>query len=141
VANWQKVGVDLVMGGAAGGLDQWIQNVDEKRGLDERAAGTLPADKKLPVMKQYGTYLDYGVPLLSVIAVGMGWLGGDMATRALTIGGQLAGRKMTHQFTTGAGSNVPSAAYTSWQRQAALNAANRRAAQTTPPEFKGERTY
>ena len=125
MAEWMKVGTNLVVGGVAGGMDQWIQNADEKRGLDARALSPtdpnyLEPDKKLPVMKQFGTYFDYGIPLLGVIAVGMNWLKGDWATRALTIGGQLTGRKLTHQFTTGAGSNVPSAAYTAWQRQRAM---------------------
>lgn len=125
MAEWIKVGTDLVVGGVAGGVDQWVQNYDEKRGLDARALpstdpGYLASDKKLPVMKQFGTYYNYGIPILGVIAVGMNWLKGDWATRALTIGGQLAGRKLTHQFTTGAGSNVPSAAYTAWQRQRAM---------------------
>lgn len=140
--EWQKAGIDLVTGGVAGGVDQWIQNADEKRGLDERAAGTLPADKKLPVTKQYGTYFNYGVPILGIIAVGMNWLRGDWATRALTIGGQLTGRKLTHQFTTTASSNTPSAAYTAWQRSqareaAAREAASRAAGRTYEPEFKG----
>ena len=116
MAEWQKIGVDLGIGAVAGGVDQWVQNADEKRGLDARAAGTLAADKKLPVSKQIGTYYNYGVPILAVLATAMGWLKGDMATRFVTAGGQLASRKMVHQFTTGAGSNVPSAAYTAWQR-------------------------
>lgn len=131
--DWQKVAVDAVAGGAAGGIDQWVQNADEKRGLDAREAGTLPADKKLAVTKQYGTYFNYGVPILAVIGVGMGWLRGDWATRAVTIGGQLAGRKMTHQFTTTASSNTPSAAYTEWARRTAKE---RAAARTYQPEFQ-----
>lgn len=133
MAEWQKIGIDLGVGAIAGGVDQWIQNADEKRGLDARAAGTLAADKKLPVMKQYGTYLNYGVPILAVVATAMGWLKGDMATRLVTAGGQLAGRKLTHQFTTGAGSNVPSAAYTAWQRT--------RAQRSYDPEFDKSIVY
>jgi hypothetical protein len=116
MADWKRVGIGGGVGAVAGVLDQVIQNADEKRGLDARAAGTLPADKKLSVWKQFGTYYDYGIPVASLLAIGMGWLKGDMAMTLATVGGQLAGRKLTHQFTTGAGSNVPSAAYTAWQR-------------------------
>lgn len=136
--EWKKVGVGMGVGAVAGGVDQWIQNADDKRGLDARAAGTLAADKKLPVMKQFGTYYDYGIPIVAVLATGMNWLKGDMAALACTIGGQLAGRKLVHQFTTGAGSNVPSAGYSAWQRAQAMQAAaSRKAAQTTQPEFAG----
>lgn len=139
MAKWTKVGADVVVGGIAGTVDQVVQNMDEKRALDERAAGTLAANKKLPLMKQAGTYLNYGVPLLAIIASAMDWVRGDTQTRLVTIGGQLAGRKATHQFTTGAASATPAAAYTAWARQAAAarEAAERAAAagRTYQPEF------
>jgi hypothetical protein len=120
--------------------------MDEKRGIDARALpptdpGYLAPTKKLPVSKQFGTYFNYGVPVLALLAVGMGWLKGDMATRLVTAGGQLAGRKLTHQITTGAGSDTPSAArtaaYTAWQRQKAAEAAQRIRSGGIPPAARG----
>ncbi len=136
MTNWTKVGLDLGVGGVAGVVDQLAQNSDEKRALAERVAGTLAANKKMPLMKQYGTYINYGVPLLAVVGVAMDMVKGDMATRLVTAGGQLAGRKATHQFTTGATSATPSAAYTQWARQAAAAAAAARgpAGAIIPPE-------
>jgi hypothetical protein len=121
--DWTKVGVDVVTGGAAGALDQIIQNADEKRGMDERAAGTIKATEKLPIMKQYGTYYNYGVPLLALVGSAMGFIRGNMATRLMTAGAELAGRKITHQVTTKADSKAPSAAYTEWRQRAAAKAA------------------
>ena len=124
MSEWIKKGIDLGGGAVAGVVDQLTQNRDEQQALKERTAGTLAADKKLPVMKQFGTYLNYGVPIVAILASAMGWVRGDNETRLVTIGGQLAGRKATHQFTTGSKSSTPSAAYTAWQRaQAAANAA------------------
>jgi hypothetical protein len=137
VADWKKLGVDVVVGGAAGVADQLIQNYDEKRGIAYRAAGTLGPTEKVPFFKQFGTYYNYGLPLLGVIGVATGFVKGDWATRVATISGQLAGRKATHQFTTGANSPTPSAAYQGWQREAAMKAARERAARTYEPEFKG----
>jgi hypothetical protein len=134
--NWTKVAVDVGTGGVAGVADQLVQNLDENRALAERATGALAADKKLPIMKQYGTYLNYGAPLLAVIASAMGWIRGDMETRLVTAGGQLAGRKATHHFTTGATSKSPSAAYTAWARQAAAAEAARRGGATRT--YEGE---
>jgi len=123
MTEWTKVGVDFVVGGALGAGDQLLQNQDEKRGLEARAAGTLAAGKKLPIMGQIGTYYNYGLPIVAILATAMGWVKGDMATRLVTAGAQLAGRKGVHQMTTGANSPTPSAAYTAWQRaQAAANA-------------------
>jgi hypothetical protein len=125
MTNWTKVLSDMGIGGLAGSADQLAQNSDEKRALNQRAAGKLAADKKLPIMQQYGTYINYGVPLLAIVGVATGMVKGDMATRVATMGGQLAGRKATHQFTTGATSATPSAAYTQWARQAAMASAAR----------------
>ena len=126
MTEWTKVAVDAGLGGVAGVADQALQNWDEKRALAMRTAGTLAADKKMSAWKQGGTYLNYGGALAALVAVGTGLVKGDMATRLATIGGQVAGRKITHQFTTTATSGSPSAAYTAWQRaQAAANAAAR----------------
>ena len=53
MANWAKVGTDVVVGAAAGALDQVIQNQDDKRMVAAVSNG-----KKLSVMSQYGTYLN-----------------------------------------------------------------------------------
>ncbi|MDP2729124.1 MAG: hypothetical protein Q8O55_01420 [Dehalococcoidales bacterium] len=131
MSDWFKVGAGAVTGAVAGVADQVVQNMDEKRALDERAAGRLAVDKKLPLMQQFGTYLNYGVPILTVLASAMGWVKGDVETRLVTAAGQLAGRKATHQLTTGAKSNTPSAAYTAWNRAEVA----RQAGRSAQPEF------
>ena len=110
--DWVKVGTDVGVGGVAGVGDQLIQNEDDKR------AAAAPGGK-LAIMKQYGTYYNYGVPLLAVVATAMGWVSGAWATRAVVAGSQLAGRKATKQITKKA-TPVP---YGSWQRDAAAKAA------------------
>lgn len=139
MAAWSKLGTDVVVGGVIGAADQLIENQDEKRGLEARAAGTLAPDKKLPIMGRISTYYNYGVPLLALVASLMGWVRDDMETRFVTAGAQLAGRKVTHTMTTGPNSVTPSAAYSAWQRQAsaAREAAARAATRTYQPEFTG----
>jgi hypothetical protein len=118
MAEWSKVAVDVGSGLGAGALDQFVQNQDDNRGA------TTP----VPVMKQYGTYLNYFAPAAGVIAVAMGWVRGEMATRIATISGQLAGRKVVHRFTE-PGKSGP-APYSPWQRaNAAAEEARRRAAE------------
>lgn len=85
MVNWMKVGTDVVVGGGAGAVDQLVQNADDKRDVG--------------MMSKYGTYYNYGVPILAVLATALGYLRGDMATRFVTAGAQLAGRKVTHQVT------------------------------------------
>ncbi len=134
---WSKVGVDLGMGAAAGVADQFVQNMDEKRGLEQRAAGIIGPTEKLPVMRQTGTYLNYGVPILAILASAMGWVRGENETRLVTIGGQLAGRKITHQYSTKSTSSTPSAAYSSWQRAQAQARAQAAAFSPPPSEITG----
>ena len=86
MADWMKVGMDVVVGGAAGAIDQIAQNQDDKRAEEKQTAG-----ETLGMMQQYGTYINYGVPILAILAAGMGWLKGDWATRVCTAGAQLAG--------------------------------------------------
>ncbi|MBA7466248.1 hypothetical protein ES707_01425 [subsurface metagenome] len=111
MTDWVKVGTDVVVGGGVGAVDQLLQNQDDKR------AAAAP-NGKLSVLKQYGTYYNYGVPLLSVLGVAFGFLRGDWATRAVVAGSQLAGRKVTKQVTKKA-----PAAYSSWQSNPAAKAA------------------
>ena len=125
------------IGAVAGAADQLIQNYDENRAMKMRAAGTMGATAKMPIVKQFGTYHNYGVPILAIAATAMGYLKDDLAISLLTAGGQLAGRKVTHQFSTKSTSPTPSAAYTEWARQAAAREAAARSAQRTyEPEFK-----
>lgn len=91
--NWVKVGTDVGVGAVAGVADQIVQDQDDKRIAEAAAAG-----KKLGMFSQYGTYLNYGVPLAVVLATAFGYpRGGDMQTRLLTASGELAGRKATMQ--------------------------------------------
>jgi hypothetical protein len=87
------MGMDVLTGAGAGAVDQLIQNQDDKR------AEELPSGETLGITRQYGTYLNYGVPILAIAASAMGWLRGDWATRAVLAGSQLAGRKVVWQVT------------------------------------------
>ena len=118
--DWVKLGTGAVAGAAAGAVDQVIQNRDDKE-EDRRHKLTttdpayLKPDAKLPMMSRFGTYYNFGVPLVGVAAVAMGALKGDTALMALTAGGQLAGRQLTHSMTVKARPIV--AGYSVWQRQ------------------------
>ncbi|MBA7615223.1 hypothetical protein ES703_22501 [subsurface metagenome] len=91
MGEWMKVGVSVGVGGAGGAIDQIVQNADQKR--EEAAAAPLG------IMSQYGTYYNYGVPILAIVGSAFGFLKGDMATRLITMGSTLAGRKVTWQIT------------------------------------------
>ncbi len=104
VTDWVKMGTSIVAGGATGAVDQVVQNRDDKEEdrrhkLATGAPGYLKPDEKLPMLSRFGTYYNYGVPLVAVGAVAMGALTGDTAVMALTAGGQLAGRQITHSMT------------------------------------------
>ena len=92
MVEWVKVGTDVVVGGGAGAVDQLVQNWDDRRAEEK-------APEKLAVMAQAGTYYNYGVPILAILGAATGWLKGDWATRMVTAGSQLAGRKITKQVT------------------------------------------
>lgn len=89
--QWTKVAVDVGVGGGGGAVDQLVQNADQKREED--------AGAKLGIMSQYGTYYNYGVPILAILGSAFGFIRGDMATRLVTMGSTLAGRKVTWQIT------------------------------------------
>ena len=133
MAEWVKIGTDVGVGAAAGVIDQVLQNQDEKRESEQ--------GEKLGVMRQYGTYYNYGVPILAVVASAMGWLRGDWGTRVITAGSVLAGRKATWHITK----RERVVAYTRWsrekqleaQRKAALEAARKKGAR---PQIEGDLT-
>lgn len=93
--NWVEVGTGLGVGGVGGALDQLVQNRDEKQRRTDAAAG-----RAISMWKEFGTYYNYGVPLAVVIAAATNtirstrWL-----DRLTTLGGALAGRKITAQVT------------------------------------------
>lgn len=111
MAQWMKVGTDVVVGGGVGALDQVVQNADDKR-IEEKGI------EEVGLMSRYGTYYNFGIPILSILAVAMGWLRGDWATRAVTAGSQLAGRKATKMLTAKEGAPK-------WMRNRQLEASHR----------------
>ncbi len=136
MVEWTKIGTDVMVGGVAGVVDQVAQNQDNKREDDQHKAGTLKATEKLPIMKRFGTYVNYGVPLLSLFGIGLGYLKGEMATRLATISGQLAAREVTHTMTTKV-RPIPAAAWNVWERSPAGAPAPQPAPRSYEPEFKG----
>jgi len=120
MAEWVKVVTNVAVGGVAGVADQVLQNQDEKR---EQEKG-----EKLAIMSQYGTYFNYGVPLLAVIGTAFGFLKGDWATRLITVGSTVAGRKATWHITK----RERVVTYSRWTRDSALQA-QRQAAARPPP--------
>jgi hypothetical protein len=94
MAEWTAIGVDVFSGGVVGAVDQVLQNQDEKRRRAAEASG-----QTFSKMKEYGTYYNYGVPILGILAAAMGWLKGEWAIRTVLAGSQLAGRKITYHMT------------------------------------------
>ena len=141
--DFKKIGIDVVIGGVAGTVDQFVQYWDDKRAVDYMA--TNPG-KTLSFWAQFGTYLNFLAPAALVGAEAMGWMpsNGDMATRLNTIAGSLAGRKATHRFAKGMSPTVPPAPYTQFRRSDAARAevaraeAARRAAATRTYDKEAE---
>ena len=147
--NWTKLLEDLGCGAVVGAADQAAQRKDDDRAYEK----SLSSDK-LDLASQYGTWLNYGVPVVGVLAYAMGWLPkGDWETRILTSMGQLAGRKLTWRYTEEKYSvgypnyvvgtnpymananpyaNANAAAMVEAQRRAALEQARGRVSQTEP---------
>jgi len=113
--EWMKVGADVIVGGGLGAVDQLVQNKDEQR---EAEAGA-----KLPVFQRAGTYLNYGLPIAAIVATALGHLRGDRATRFVTAGSMLAGRKIVYQ------AGAKPAPWTPWSRNRAAEAQRKAAAQ------------
>ena len=91
--NWTPVVMDVGVGGGAGVADQIVQNWDEKRKRE---------DPTLSRWKEGGTYLNYGVPIIAVLALAFGFVREPWASRAVLAGSQLAGRKATYTMTKAA---------------------------------------
>ena len=88
--EWTKVGTDVVVGGLGGSVSKLAEDWDADRAAKKGAA--------LGMFEQFGTYVDYGVPLLGLLGAFAGFLKGDWETRVLTMGGTLAGRRVTGQI-------------------------------------------
>ena len=82
---------DFGTGAVAGVGDQLISKWDVNRAVS--AGG-----QKLKWYKRAGTYYNYGVPLAVLGLSMMRMIRGDMETRLMTIGGQLAAREITEAF-------------------------------------------
>lgn len=125
MVEWVKVASNVAVGGGVGAVDQLVQNADKKR-EEER-------EEKLPIMSQYGTYFNYGVPILAILGTAFGFLKGDWATRLVTAGSQLAGRKITHQITK----KNEAVSWTPWKRDRAAQLEARRQAALEAARRKG----
>lgn len=90
MTDWMKVGADLAVGGVGGVASKMVEDWDADR--------EVKAGKALGFFEEAGNYVDYGIPILGVIASALGYMGGDWETRVLTMGGTLAGRRATGQF-------------------------------------------
>ncbi len=123
MAQWKRIGMDLGLGAVAGVGDQIVSNFDASQ--DAKSATPIGFGKKI------GTYYNYGLPILFTVLAGANVVRGDMASRLVTIGGQLAARKVTQQVTHYTMVKSPSA----WSR--AGRSASERAAAAAAREAAG----
>lgn len=114
--NWIKVGTDVGVGGGAGALGQFIADKDAKRETPPKW------------YEEYGTYYNYGFPIISILLAAFGIIRGDWETRLITAGATLAGGKAYKQIKAAA-----PAEYRRWTRDDELRRqreeARRRAAE------------
>jgi hypothetical protein len=82
--------------GAAGGVMDVIAANKDAQGI----AAAVADGKKLSMFKQYGTYVNYVVPLVEVGAVVGGVVDGEIATAMITSASQLAASKIARNMTT-----------------------------------------
>jgi hypothetical protein len=94
MVDWTKIATNVGFGAAVGAVDQIVQNKD-----DDRAAARATGGDELDLMSQYSTYLNYGVPLVAIIAGAMNWLPRGWDERILVSASQLAGRKLAWRYT------------------------------------------
>lgn len=85
MANWQKVAMDAGSGVVGGVASKIAEDFDMDR--EKKDA------KKLEFFSRASTYIDYGVGVLGIIGSFAGFLKGEWETRALVLGGALAGRR------------------------------------------------
>ena len=98
MAGIAKIGQDLAIGGIMGAIDQFIQEEDDKRAakyITDNATKT-PKPDRLPIWNQYGTYFNYGLPVVAALASYFGYINGAIQTEVTTGAGALAGRKLVH---------------------------------------------
>jgi len=113
------IGASTATGVGLGLGEYFVDKEDAKRA----AAAGAP----IPVVQQYGTWYSYGIPLVSILLTATRVLKGDWATRLLSVGGVLAGRKIPAQI-----EGPVAAGYSKWSRggeakRAAAEAARARA--------------
>lgn len=111
--NFKKVGTDVAIGGVAGVADNMAQAYDEKRAADYAAANP---GKTLSMWKQYGTYLNFALPIAGVVAANFVRMSDENLSRISLVGGQLAGRKLAHRYWKVEGAPVSPAPYTRFNR-------------------------
>lgn len=75
--DWMKVGVDVGTGAGLGVSSGLISDWDRKRA---EAVGVT----KLDIIKQAGTYFNYGMPVLSILLTAFGVVRDDWARRLIT---------------------------------------------------------
>jgi hypothetical protein len=85
MANWQRVVINAGSGVVGGVASKIAEDFDMDREKKEA--------KKLEFFSRASTYIDYGVGVLGIIGSLTGYLKGDWETRALVLGGVLAGRR------------------------------------------------
>ena len=138
--DFKKIGIDVVIGGVSGTVDQLVQYVDDKRASEY---ATQNPGKTMSFWAQFGTYLNFFAPAALVVAEGVGWMpsNGDMATRLNVIAGSLAGRKATHRFAKNMAPTPPPAPYAEYRRLAAQRAAEQAARIEAARRAAVSRTY
>lgn len=102
--NWNKVILDVGVGGGAGVVSKLVEDWDAERA---RQGGAKTA------LSEIGTYVDYGLPIAGILGSWAGFIRGDMETRVITAGSVLAGRRATGKLKKGGG--------VSWRPKPAYN--------------------
>ena len=85
MANWQKVAMDAGSGVVGGVASKIAEDFDMDRETKDK--------KKREFFSRVSTYIDYGVGVLGIVGSLAGLLKGEWETRALVLGGALAGRR------------------------------------------------
>jgi hypothetical protein len=89
-----KVGVPFGVGALGGVVDHFGSMQDAKNIQTAKAAG-----KEQSVFSQYGTYINYLVPAVEVVAAAAGWVKDEHAAMLATQAGALAGSKIIRNMT------------------------------------------